>query len=82
MTKTETETTSMSLGIVSIGGKKTIKTETDEFSGTKSVDKSKTKLQVDVDLGKKLTLKASAIIGFVLSINVNKAINAFDELKK
>jgi RHS repeat-associated protein len=80
--ETGTKTTSVSVGPVSVGGQQSAKVETDMTTGEQKTEVSEVKPQVDVDLGSRLNIKASAILGIDLSIDMNKVVSAFDELKK
>jgi RHS repeat-associated protein len=77
-----TKTTSINIGPVSIGTQKTAEITTDKMLTQQETKVTQTTPQVDIDLGSKLNLKASAIIGIDVSININKVVKAFNELKK
>ena len=77
-----TKTTSVSIGPFSVGAQKTAEIQTDTATGQQKSKVSENRIQSDVDLASKLNVKVSAIIGFDFSIDINKIVKAFDELKK
>ncbi len=78
-----TKTTSLSAFGVAVEGEQTAEIRTDKSTGLKEIKTTKPTLStVKVDIGSKLDIKASAIIGIDVSIDLGKVVKAFDELNK
>ncbi len=78
-----TKTTSLSAFGVAVEGTKTAEIRTDKTTGRQEIATTKPTLStVKVDVGSKLDIKASAIVGIDVSVDLGKVVKAFDELKK
>nr|MDA3797597.1 RHS repeat-associated core domain-containing protein [Kiritimatiellia bacterium] len=78
-----TKTTSLSAFGVAVEGTQTAEIRTDKTTGRQEVTTTKPTLStVKVDIGSKLDIKASAIIGIDVSIDLGKVVKSFDELNK